>query len=1018
MSDLLRFYRVRPPQKAAVRQVLSRGISTHQTTGPNVVTSAGPRAPRQPFLLHLAAPEVELELSTGADQSKGAAVTTSFHDRLHAAYQAQDVDRFIRVASDFYQNEAVRDASNLQRISQEAYSLFERMGSIPQRAAVQHFLERYSGGALENYVQRESQLELRRVGDTILALEALRMHGAQTGLAHTLLLKSLHGVRLAHALHARDRKGWSVAPLRRLLDLQVFVPGWVWMLDPCGVPIRVGQADIGDVAQRAKAAGGAPAGRTADPPDSPLARQAKAVSEYREASRREPGDGSCECVCDERCVPQNPCCAKNKSFVTDLLVVRQKLHCYEPYEIAYVENVLAGEKRSRKHETFLQVEQKEETERTARTSEERDHQISERFELSSETQKTVEQDLSIETGVTYNQKWGAGAASGSVTANLNASYGLSKSTSEQEARNYAREVIDRSVSKIERSVREFVSRRVLSETRETNEHIFDRTGQDLTVGIYHWVNKITKAQVYGYGRRMMYELIPPEPALHYKVLLARAYGLDEEFSQSPPQEPDVTPKQITAENYIQLLGAYGITEGPKPPQMNKVLTQTFHGDYGDPKHGSGQQTQSMAFDVPEDYVATSMWGNVDPSWNDNDPSNLVIQTGDTWIVWHKDGTDSTSASLPNLEGHQQGFVQAFNVTWFNATFSVGCTIKPEVLQNWQLAVYNLIAEAYEKQLKAYEEAKAEFDAKQAAKEKAMRDAIRNRNPFFNREIERTELKRLALSMLSCQHFDQFNAMKRRVQPCGLPQPALREAEEEGRIIRFWEQAIDWNLMTYLFYPYFWSPKCSWEEKIVEDTGDGLFDKFMSAGAARVQIPVREGFEAVVLYWENTGQIWGQEGDPPVSSSDAHWLSMVEEIKHQQDCFQNDREGTVETSPPSDLITIKGSDRYWDPVLASVDPGAVAKDLNREIVIDAVVYRITDIDLAAGSPPFDPLQPDSMWWSVRLDRPYAGAAAAGLPYAVGAAFVGAPWFVTVPTNLVWLKNEDNCLPCYPLPACEE
>ena len=37
-------------------------------------------------------------------------------------------------------------------------------------------------------------------------------------------------------------------------------------------------------------------------------------------------------------------------------------------------------------------------------------------------------------------------------------------------------------------------------------------------------------------------------------------------------------------------------------------------------------------------------------------------------------------------------------------------------------------------------------------------------------------------------------------------------------------------------------------------------------------------------------------------------------------------------------------------------------------------------------------------------------------AVGAKFVGAPWMVTIPTNLVWLINDQYCLPCYPLKEC--
>ncbi|PYS60774.1 MAG: hypothetical protein DMF74_17860 [Acidobacteria bacterium] len=564
---------------------------------------------------------------------------------------------------------------------------------------------------------------------------------------------------------------------------------------------------------------------------------------------------------------------------------------------------------------------------------------------------------------------------------------------------------------------------MLSETRETNEHIFDRTGQALTVGIYHWVNKQTKAQVFGYDRGMVYELILPEPAQLYKALLAKAFGLDVTFSLFEPTKP-IAAKDITDTNYLSLAASYGVDGAPAPPEMIKTITQNFSGDYGpEKKHHwdngydyTGMHTQSVPISVPVGYAATSMSGNINPLWNGhtNDPS-VSIHLGTPFLVWRKNGSNTPGpVVLPNSEGQLQAVVDAWNMTSFSAQLIVQCKVKPAVFEAWQAAVHQLLIAAYQKQKEAYDQAKADFDAAQAEKKKEMQDSIRGRDPFFNREIERTELKRLAISMLSCQHFDQFNAMKRRVQPCGLPQMDLREAEEEGAIIRFWEQAFDWNLMTYLFYPYFWSPKCSWPEKITEDTGDGLFDKFMQAGAARVQIPVR--FKDLMLYWENTGQIWGQEGEPPISDSDTHWLSMVQEIKHQQDCYQNDREGVVERSPPSNVVTIKGSDRYWDPILTTVNLDAIDMDLDREIVIDGVAYRIIDIDLDPNSPDFDLSQPNSMWWTVTLDRSYEGSAATSLHYAVGAKFIGAPWLVTTPTNLVWLQNDTYCLPCYPLPKC--
>lgn len=993
MSDVFRFHQTRSPLKAPVQRAVALGISTH----PGL---AADETAKLPMLSALVSPAT-LKLLDPAPPARGGK-GESLYDALSAAHAADDLDGFLAAAMDFHRSQAVLKLSDLNPTSQAAYVLFDRMGARIERRPVDDFLSRMEAkdASLKAYLSDGLASDLGRLNDTILALEALRLHGAQQGLSHIQALKSLYGVAIAHDLRERDRDGWSVAPIQDVFDMRVYLPRWVWDLDPCkrSLPTDGGQQAFADssLVQRTEAmkASSATAGTPAD------------------------ADHKCDCECDDSCVPQDPCCAHSRSFITDLLVVRETLQCYLPADISYIENVLAGEMRSRKHSTLLQIEQTQQTETTTSASEERDHQVSERFELSSETAKTMATDAQLDAGVTVNQSWGTG----SLTATTNVNLSTSSSTSEQTARNYAKDVVDRSVTKIERNVRQLVTRSVLSKTREVNKHSFDRTGQDLTVGIYTWVSKTLKAQVFGYGRRMVYEFNLPEPAAQYKELMRRAFDLDAPFTggDAPVEPPKAS--EITEGNYLSLADDYGVDDAPAPPAAHVTLVADLGNSYGgehyDLKHFmwvySGARQETAGVTVPTGYQATSMTGALSVIYNGRtSTANVVIHIGSSDLVWTSNGQyPSAPAGLPNLEGQLQVIADCYNVTNFGAHVLVECTLKPSMLSAWQGQVHGLLVDAYGKKKQAYDEAKAAYDQAQADKQAAMDGFIRNQSPFANRETERTQLKAMAISWLTCQFFDQFKAMKQRVQPCGLPQMNLHEAEEEAKIIRFWEQAIDWGLMTYLFYPYFWGRKCTWADKIAEDTGDALFDKFMQAGSTRVQLPVAVGFEDYMLYWENTGQIWGQVGEPPVSG-DPHWVSMVEEIKHQQDCYLDDREGHVDTAPPSPVVVIKGSDRYWDPLAGAVDTTAIAADIDREISIDGVVYKIIAIAQDPGSPAHDPLHPDTMWWDVTLDRPCEGSAAQGLAYAVGAKYVGAPWIVTVPTDLVWLKNDTYCLPCYPV-----
>ena len=101
-------------------------------------------------------------------------------------------------------------------------------------------------------------------------------------------------------------------------------------------------------------------------------------------------------------------------------------------------------------------------------------------------------------------------------------------------------------------------------------------------------------------------------------------------------------------------------------------------------------------------------------------------------------------------------------------------------------------------------------------------------------------------------------------------------EEQGRIVRFFEQAFEWEQMTYFFYPYYWGRKQTWYDKALKDNDDPIFAGFLNAGEARVVIPVRPTFEADLGYFLLTGQIWGGADLPSITDSD--YLPITEEIK--------------------------------------------------------------------------------------------------------------------------------------------
>ena len=259
-------------------------------------------------------------------------------------------------------------------------------------------------------------------------------------------------------------------------------------------------------------------------------------------------------------------------------------------------------------------------------------------------------------------------------------------------------------------------------------------------------------------------------------------------------------------------------------------------------------------------------------------------------------------------------------------------------------------------------------------------------------------------MLMCNYFNGIGSMMEKVYPCGYPEINFEKLEKEAPIIQFFEQVFEWNYVTYLFYHSMWARKCKWPELIDEDSGDALFDKFLMSGASRVQIPVRPGMEEIFSWFLKTGQIWGASGIPPISGDD-EYISMIQELKESKQCDYTDRNGLIEATQGSDLLKLADSTYYWDFLNNRVNSLKLGNDIDREILVDYEIYRIVNIEQDNPA--------DNSHWKITINKPYEGNSAVNLKHAVGALYVGAPWEIKIPTKLVYLRNNKDKLPVYPL-----
>lgn len=730
------------------------------------------------------------------------------------------------------------------------------------------------------------------------------------------------------------------------------------------------------------------------------------------------GRNPCECICDEFCQKPSNFCICVKPYIGDLFLIKEELARFEAGDIADIENILAGEKKLRRHRTLTRSESTTESETDTTTSEERDHEVNEKFSLQSEVKSTVDEKVGVDAGVSATVKYGDAVT---ITPHANVTANFAKSESQSTARSYAKDLVDRAVSKVDEKVRKLQISKVLSEVEEKNEHSIDNTqaGADHRAGIYYWVNKVSHAQVYNYGKHMMFDVIVPEPAAIFKKLYELKLTRDKN-AKAPPK-PAVTPQAIQRNSYGGLLNQYGIatTDEVQPPDPTVCVQVAFSQNVPQPDDNKTVAFSSNEFkapDIPKGYEATGMDYDIrcsighPKSTGPDDQVAVSVNVGNVCLMFDTLNEFASGGGQSNKNwvstGHQAMKGEEGTVTVALAGFStlalslsgaisITCTLTDEAFEKWQAQIYNLIMTDYNRKLDAYNASTNKDD---------QLFQIKGRNPFLNREIERNEFKRNIIAILMCNYFNGLGSMMERVAPCGYPEINFGQLEKDTPVIQFFEQVFEWEYVTYLFYHSMWARKCKWADLIDEDSGDPLFDKFLMSGAARVQVPVRPGLESVFSWFLKTGQIWGATGEPPVSGDD-DYVAMIQELKEADQCDYSDRPGLIAAVQGSDTLTLTGSTFYWDLVNDQPATLALDNDVDREILVNFKVFRIVKVEQTNAG--------DNSTWTITIDQPYPGASQNNMKHAVGAVFVGAPWEIVVPTELVYLRNKQDLLPTYPL-----
>ena len=604
--------------------------------------------------------------------------------------------------------------------------------------------------------------------------------------------------------------------------------------------------------------------------------------------------------------------------IADFRRVEQEVCCYVPGEVSHIENILAREYKEKSTRNLVSSETSTESSSEREAESLSDTTSTERNELQSEISTVLDNEHSQNFGASASVSGKFGDVSFGANTFGDTSSSSSSSISNSQAKNYAQEITERSLERVVQKVSTKRTSKVLREFEESNKHGFDNTkGTNHITGVYRWIDKIYTNNLVNYGKRLMYEFSIPEPAKFLKDALYLKDDTETTETElglivpKKPEYPNIDVLNLNAYNYQKIAAKYNAEVEPYPQDysIGKSLKINIL-DRDKQKYATVQDE----IEIPQGYKCRTASSTAQMMYHLRHPEfpKVITTIGDSSIEHNcKFGpTNSAGADLRATPRANHSLTKDYSssipiAALFSdteqeayANFVVNLTASQEGKAKWQNETYNAIMDAYYNRVQEYNDfvaSQSTVDPQSNTEEERIRF-----NPLFNRSLERRELKRCAIELLT-RPVDIQLAKNRYIEEQEVPVINADDSlTKDAAAIKFFEQAFDWEIMAYNFYPYYYSEPEKWKELVREqEDADPIFLAFLQSGMARVMVPIRPGFEQAVNWYQATGEIWNGRG-LVTDMDDDLYLSIIEETLEPE----SEVEGTWETRVPTSLTMVQ------------------------------------------------------------------------------------------------------------------
>ncbi|SFN64685.1 hypothetical protein SAMN05421594_3629 [Chryseobacterium oleae] len=564
--------------------------------------------------------------------------------------------------------------------------------------------------------------------------------------------------------------------------------------------------------------------------------------------------------------------------IADYLKVEQSVHAYVPGEVSNIENVMASELR---HKSSVARDYSEITDTTSESIETEkisDTTKADRNEMQTEIAQELkkEQAITASTKFTYDTKVMKYEIGGTYANNT------SQQDSTKQAVKKSQEITERAMERVLTKINKERVQKIIKEFTETNVHEFDNRGQasqenpQHITGVYRWVDKKMKNQIYNYGKRTMFEFMIPEPArLHtLATAVSKADTLTAPADPRKAEKPwGMASAQVATKDQIEYwANIYNVklTELPKSP-INLILGKQWE------KVNGNEEYRHRTIDIPVNYEASSVKMFYGFERNRKGTSTLYTSNFAGGMVPFSNGgtsIDSTAYFTPqNVTGSYDFVYKCSNIDSVNIAFEITCKLSQAFMKSWIQENFTAIIKAYDEAYAVFLEKQKELQDKAKEEEAANKEKLGN----FYREMESVILKHNCIAYLLQDYLTTLGqAFTSGSQMSDFKVILSENLEQYTALAKFMEQAFEWSIMDYTFYPYYWADRKRWQEMYLTQSVDPLFRNFLQAGMARVIVTVKPGFEDAVQFFMSTGKIWNG-GEVPVIG-DPLYMSIVDELR--------------------------------------------------------------------------------------------------------------------------------------------